>query len=467
MQHDLLASLAARAVPLFFSLSALSASCSRGAPEPPSLDGAGGHTAAGDASQGSTHASGTAGEAATGASVPGDAGPDAPPDASEHPGDSTWRATRWLDRCQIDVADEPSKALPPLRWEQCPGNAPGCTSLAVDWDADKYPRTASPSVVRWGDGYRVGLYLEYRGERRTGVYDADGRPLAAWRFRDLEPTVPEADPKPEYCIPTVPSVGHERVWLGAQRVSVGTPASAYLVSGYDALATASQPIPVDALSQGLHTSDDTFALSGPGPGTVNIYDRVGNQAKRFGRQSGNDAPSFGQMYPVGDHALGLAVFEVGTSEGWIWNRRTHTIEPLLRAEPPRVVADIKSDGQTLVWLEAEPYSDDGLYGASSLWTSPFAATKADLAPKKRREGPIIGYPISAAGEGFYAVYAIGEKVIHVYRLSDAHHWSFKTPPELFDIQDIAHVDSREVWVWVPGGIVRQAISELGPGDPAP
>ncbi|WP_236644302.1 hypothetical protein [Sorangium cellulosum] len=467
MQHDLLASLAARAVPLVFSLSALSASCSRGAPEPPSLDGTGGHTAAGDASQGSTHASGTAGEAATGASVPGDAGPGAPPDASEHPGDSTWRATGWLDRCQIDVADEPSKALPHLRWEQCPGNAPGCTSLVVDWDAGKYPKTASPSVVRWGDGYRVGLYFEHRGERRTGVYDADGRPLAAWRFRDLEPTVPAADPQPEYCIPTVPSVGHERVWLGAMRVSVGAPAAAYLVSGYDALATASQPIPVDALSQGLHTSDDTFALSGPGPGTINIYDRISNQAKTFGRQSGNDAPSFRQMYPVGDHALGLAVFEVGTSEGWIWNRRTHTIEPLLRAEPPRVVADIKSDGQTLVWLEAEPYSDDGLYGASSLWTSPFAATKADLAPKKRREGPIIGYPLSAAGEGFYAVYAIGEKVIHVYRLSDAHHWSFKTPPELFDIQDIAHVDSREVWVWVPGGIVRQAISELGPGDPAP
>ncbi|WP_437977364.1 hypothetical protein WMF11_10500 [Sorangium sp. So ce295] len=470
MQHDLLARRAARAVPFFFSLSALSASCSRGAPEPPSVDGTGGtggHPATVDATQASTHGSGTASEAAAGAGVPGDAGPDAPPDAPQDPGDSTWRATGWLERCQVDVADEPSKALPSLRWEQCPGSAPGCTSLVVDWDAGKYPWTASPTVVRWGDGYRVGLYFEYRGERRTGVYDADGTPLAAWRYKDLEPTVPETNPRQEYCIPTVPSVGHERVWLGAQRVSVEAPGSAYLVSGYDALATASQPIPVDAPSHGLYTTDDTLALSGPGSGTVNIYDRISGQAKRFGRQSGNDAPSFRQMVPVGDHVLGLATLEDATSEGWIWSRQTHTVEPLLRAESPRVIADVKSDGQTLVWLEAEPYSDDGLYGASSLWTSPFAATKAALAPEERRPGPIIGYPISAAGEGFYAVYAIGEDVIHVYRLSDAHHWSFTTPPELFAIQNIAHVDSREVWVWVRGGIVRQAISGLGAGDPAP
>ncbi|WP_437725591.1 hypothetical protein [Sorangium sp. So ce861] len=57
-------------------------------------------------------------------------------------------------------------------------------------------------------------------------------------------------------------------------------------------------------------------------------------------------------------------------------------------------------------------------------------------------------------------------MIHVYRPSDAHHWSF-TPSQLFSIQDIAHVDSCDVWVLVRGGVVRQAVSELGPGDPAP
>ncbi|WP_437853354.1 hypothetical protein [Sorangium sp. So ce363] len=453
MRHDLLASLAAHAAPLFFALPALAASCSPGAPEPPFANGAGGHPTTDGAAQGGTRGSGTASEAATGAGVLGDAGPDATSDAPEHPADSAWRAVSWLDGCQIDVADEPEKALPPLRWEPCSGGAPGCTSLAIDWDHDDYPRTASPSVVRWNDGYRVGLYIRRLGERRTGVYETDGKPLAAWRHKT--------------CIPTVPAVGHERVWLGAQRVSVEAPASAYLVSAYGDLATASQPIPVDMPSHGLEASDDTLVLSGLDGGTITIYDRNSNQAGVFGLTTGGDAPSLGQMFPAGDSAVGVAFFEVNTPEAWIWNRQTRAAEPLLRAPSPRVIADIKSDGQTLVWLEAGPASDDELYGPSTLWTSPFAAASEALVPKSRRPGPRIGYRISAAGEGFYAVYAIGENLIHVYRLSDAHHWSFTTPPELSTILDIAYVDAREVWVWVRGGVVRQAISELGPGDPAP
>ncbi|AUX21604.1 uncharacterized protein SOCEGT47_020900 [Sorangium cellulosum] len=458
MRNVLPVSLAARAVPLLL-VSVLSASCSRNPPERPGGGGAGGHPATGGAgghpatsgaTQGSTHGSGTAGEAATDAGVPVDAGPD----VAAPPGDSAWKAAGWLDGCQVDVADEPKKALPPLRWEPCPGGAPGCTSLAVDWDHDKYPRTASPSVVRWGDGYRVGLVLQRLGDQRAGVYDADGTPLAAWRSKD-------------YCLLTVPEVGHERVWLGAQRVGVDAIASAYLVSGYDELASASQPIPVDVSNRGLTASDDTLVLSGPDVGAITIYDRISNKAREFGPRSGDGAPSIDRMHPVGDSAVGLAFFEDRTTEGWIWNRKAHSIEPLHRAESPRILVDFTSDGQTLVWLEASPVSDDGLHGPSTLWTSPFAAAKADLAPTPRRPGPVIGYPISAVGEGFYAVYAIGEKAIHVYRLSDAHHWSFKTPPEVFDLQDIAHVDSREVWVWVRGGIVRQAISELGAGDPAP
>ncbi|XXY53167.1 hypothetical protein WME91_18735 [Sorangium sp. So ce269] len=449
MRHDLPAYLAASTIPLLLALSAVSAGCSRSVLELPTADGSGGRPATDEATE-----SAAPSVAAAGAGVPDDPGPDLPPAPPADPLDSTWRATRWLDGCQIEVADEPTKALPPLQWEPCPGGAPGCTSLAINWDSELYPHTASPSVVRWGDGYRVGLYIQRWGQRRTGVYDADGTPLAAWRNLD--------------CIPTVPEVGRERVWLGAQRIGPGKLISAYLAPTYDQLATASQLIPVDMPNQGLQASDDTLVLWVPDGGTVIIYDRLSNKAEQFGQLSGSDAPSLDQMHPVDDIALGAAFFEVDTPEGWIWNRQTHSVEPLLRARSSRGIADLKSDGQTLVWLEAAlPVSEEGLYGPSYLWTSPFATTAADVVPTRRRPGPIIGYRISAAGEGFYAVYAIAEEVIHVYRLSDAHHWSFTTPPELFAIQDIAHVDSREVWVWVRGGIVRQAISELGPGDPAP
>ncbi|WP_437925104.1 hypothetical protein WMF37_39655 [Sorangium sp. So ce291] len=445
MRHDLPAHLAASTIPLLLSLSFLSAGCSRTVQELPTADGSGGRPATDGATE-----SAAPGEAAAGAGVPEDPGLDLPAAPPADPLDSTWRATGWLDGCQVEVADDPTKALPPLQWAPCPGSAPGCTSLAINWDADFYPRTASPSVVRWGDGYRLGMYIQRWGERRTGVYDVDGTPLAAWRTLG------------ENCVPVRPEVGPERVWLGAQRPG----GSVCLVSTYDQLAAARRLLPIDAGNHGLHATDDTLVLEHLGGGMITVYDRLRDQAEQFGPRTG--APELDHMHPVGDSVLGAAFFEDGAVEAWIWSRRTRAVEPLLRAPSSRVIADVKSDGQTLVWLEAAvPLFDGGLYGPSTLWTSPFATKAADVVPTRRRAGPIMGYRISAAGEGFYAVYAIAEEVVHVYRLADAHHWSFTTPPELFAIQDIAHVDAREVWVWVRGGIVRQAISELGPGDPAP
>jgi len=408
----------------------------------------------GDASS-SSGAGGTPTDAAPDEGGDGDAADhhDAPADdgkdAQEEPwGEAGWKPVAWDTPCLVEVAEHPEAAVPALVWEACADAEPGCEHAGLDWDHAFGGFYASPSVLPCGAGYRVGLMLFYvEKERRSAVYDEAGKPLVAWRANE--------------CSLVVPTLTADRVWMGSQ----GDTEASWIVEPYDKLATTSVTANIKAEYQGYAANDSVLGLWGPSGTTATIFDRLSDTVKTFGPPPGL---GYSQPYPVNDSALVLWYPEFNRSEGWIWNHTTNTTIPLVQPGSAISVADFKSDGTTLVWVEGKlPIDMKGHYPSADLWTSPFVTEKIGIVAKKRRALPVLGEIPSHASAGFYALYSMGDKMVHVYRLSDAMHWAFKPPPSSSDFQDVSYVDEHYVWYQTFANIYRQAISALGPGDLPP
>lgn len=364
--------------------------------------------------------------------------------------DPEWVKVAWESQCGVEVAGQPHLAVPPLVWSACPDMEPGCSALVINWDTSSKPPIAPPSVIRWGNGYRVGIYSAWSGSHdRAAVYDVDGTPLVAWRV-------------PEQCVPITPLLGVSHVWFGAQAPDVGK--TSYIVEPYSSLSTATKALPVSVMSQARDAIDDVFALWLLDGRTVTLFDRTTGLVDTFG-----PSPGLGYKFPhpVGDFAIIQHSPGLNQPKGYIWSRTSHGVTPLL--DPPgEVIPDMKTDGSTLVWVQTPPFQQgQSVYPQGDLWTSPFAATTMDLVPSKRRPAPLVGTAYSSAGEGFYALWGSIDKQVHVYRLSDARHWSFAPPPKALQFREMVYVNSDEVWFQTLLGLYRQKIQDLGPGDPAP
>lgn len=294
----------------------------------------------------------------------------------------------------------------------------------------------------------MGVMLFYvNKERRSAVYDEAGKPLVAWRANDCTMAIPTLTPK--------------RAWMGAQ----GDKEGRWIVEPYEALATTTVTANVNAEYQGYSANDTALGLWGPSGTTITIFDRLSDTTKSFGPPPGL---GYSQPYPVNDSALVLWYPEFNRSEGWIWNHATNTTSPLVQPGKLVSVADIKSDGVTLVWVQGElPFDMNGHYQSADLWTSPFATDQLGVVATKRRALPVLGQVPSYAGGGFYSLFSLGDKMVHVYRLSDARHWAFKPPAASLDFSNISFVDKDFVWYKTLANIYRQAISALGPGDLPP
>jgi hypothetical protein len=400
----------------------------------------------------STSAGGAATSSGSGGADAGDAGTDHHADvtdATEEPvGEAGWVPVSWKAPCYTEVAQHPEFAAPKLTWGPCPGGgAPGCEGIVVNWEKGSGPPLAAVTVVPWGD--RVGALLSYPGPLdRCVVFDTDGTPLMAWQV--VHP-----------CLAATPRVGPTRVWFGVQ----GDSSSAFIVGTYENVASSPEAASTIMGWQGIDSNDTTLSVWGLTGTMIAIYDRLGNQANTF-----SPSPGLGYHvgHPVNDSALMLYFPVFDHPEAWIWNRSTHKTEPFIQPSPD-VVTDVRSDGATIVWLQA-PAKDpqNPYYGPGDLWTSPFAASKAVLKPTKRRPVPAVGGVVGAAGQGYYAMNgATPDRKIHVYRLSDAQHWEFVPPKEAYNLWDVSYVDPKYVWYWTVTGMYRQALDALGPGDPAP
>jgi Uma2 family endonuclease len=247
-------------------------------------------------------------------------------------------------------------------------------------------------------------------ERRSVVYDEAGKPVIAWRANE--------------CALVVPILTPNRVWMGAQSETQAS----WIVEPYEELAKAALVANVKAEYQGYAANDIALGLWGPSGNTMVMFDRLAGMAKTFGPSPGL---GFYQPYPVNESALMRQFPEFGRAEGWIWNRQSNAALPLLQPGNSISVLDVKSDGSTLAWVEAKlPFDMNGLYQSADLWTSPFATDKSGIVATKRRALPALGEVLSHVSDGFYALYAFGDKMVHVYRLSDARHWAFNPPRSL-------------------------------------
>ncbi len=158
--------------------------------------------------------------------------------------------------------------------------------------------------------------------------------------------------------------------------------------------------------------------------------------------------------------------------GWVW-KRPDTLEQLVDAGS-EMVYDIRSDGNTLVWVQtASASSLDPATG--TLWTSPFATSASGVESTQRRSVPALTIvpQYKVVGHGHYALVEqpVGspERYLHVYRLSDARHWKVPTIPDVRPA-DLIYIDAEEVWFIgttlndAKSTIIRQKLDALGPGD---
>ncbi len=162
-------------------------------------------------------------------------------------------------------------------------------------------------------------------------------------------------------------------------------------------------------------------------------------------------------------------------DAWLW-KRPNVMEPLIEAPDGEMVYDVRTDGSTLVWVQAK--SESVLDRApGELWTSPFSKTSTSLQPSKRRTTPslTVAQTQKAVGGGYYALieqpFPEGNEnwKLHLYRLSDARHWQVELPGAMRPVE-VVHVDEEEVWVQAHTmkiadmTLIRQRIDQLGPGD---
>jgi hypothetical protein len=191
-------------------------------------------------------------------------------------------------------------------------------------------------------------------------------------------------------------------------------------------------------------------------------------------------PSVGRSFDArlaGEHLLLVVEDTSGANvklTGWIWNR-PNTLEQIV--DPgSEVIYDMRSDGQTLVWVQVSSAAL-GTLAPGTLWTSPFATSAAEVKGTARRATPpmYLAESSKTANQGFYALIDQtsegndAERHVHVYRLSDARHWAV---PQISDVKPskMIYIDSEEVWYLgatlngATSTIIRQRLDALGPGD---
>ena len=388
----------------------------------------------------------------------GDAG--APADASTPPPaclnwDPCWVQMPWSD-C-VQRVEHPEAVQPPLVWEPCPWPSSGCVRQEHNWEGFT---SGVAQVAMTAAGVRVGvqqLWGPVTGpcQERGVLFDGDGAPVEVWRVT--------ADAGKKGCTIDAPVLASERVWLeggnvlGTMNIVLGMP--------YADIATATVASSYHGMTEALHqASNDVYA--GRWGGAIVFIERETDTYHPFG---GPNVGSYGQPRFVGDDtALVQCLYELNRPKACVWTTAQPGVMTKLVDPPGQVVAAAASDGQTLVWIQ-NPAIDqpDGTYAPGDIWTSPFTTNPAEVVPTKRRPAPPNGWDVqTVAGSGYFAA-STNDLKVHIYRLSDMQHWSFDWPGHV--VTHLIYIDEAELWYMTDtqapdGGLVRQRIDALGPGD---
>jgi hypothetical protein len=421
------------------------------------VGGSAGTTAAGGAA-GTT--AGAGGAAGTTAGAGGAAGTTA-----GTTGDPDWRTYEWIAECDgVEYAATPANAVPRLNWVPCEGDLPGCTRLDTGWDRDQRGAPPlTPYAFTESDG---ALYLtasvNYRDQDNYEVVYQDGEPVFV--ARDNADDCGFSD---------------SRLTASGICATLWTPDNKWVTAWFDwrSPADAARVMWPTVYDRTFGCSDERRFASGPG-GFASVTDSATGTPKMF-RWEGEGTFYHLTMAAYETHALEIRSGGTGANpvqDGWLWTPE-RGLESLLNV-PGQALLSLLSDGDELAWVQIPGGIADK--GDGELWKSSFSLTSTGLAPVKVADvrAATLGRNHKMGG-GNYALLETGpssyEGKLHVYRLSDGHHWelprlpNYNKPgdPSLIVPVRALRVTETEVW-WLGAPqvgvtnhtIVRQSLAAL-------
>ena len=366
--------------------------------------------------------------------------------------DPCWTPVAWSD-C-VEWAQRPERTdQTPLVWEPCPWAPNGCWRSAQNWEGTT---GHLGQIADTAAGRRIGLSQYWPYHQRAVIFAADGTPEIIWRV--------SSDNVKKGCLLSAPLLASAHAWLvggnvlGGRKLLLGAPYAD--VTTATATAAASQIV---AEGKEIATNE---VFAGRLGGRIQFVERQSGASHVFG---GPDIGSYGQPRFVDDDtALVQCLYAYNRPKACLWTRSQPEVMTKLIDPPGEVVPVVATDGETLVWVQ-NPAIDQpgGGYPQGDIWTSPYTANPAAIVPTKRVPAPPMNWDARVvAGAGYFALGTMDLKV-HVYRLSDMHHWSFDWPE--YEVLALLRIEGTEVWymtgaVDVYRGIVRQSIEARGPGE---
>lgn len=370
-------------------------------------------------------------------------------------GDPGWRAAPWWPGpCVVEVADHPAEGFPRIEWTTCPGGRAGCEMLLRNWPSLDPAAIADPVVRTVPGGHELGLFVQYpEFEARVPLVAADGMARAVYR-------TPPQDP----CILTrlAPAAGGH--WIGAQSIGNG---AVYVFQPDGAPAGEAQVLPFTDITQDQVGSAELFAIELSAAAGVRIFDRATGSAYTAPGAFPSESPQL-----TSDAAFFLRYEGLNDTVGWSWSRARGAdgFERLLDGGSG-IVADVRGDGTTLVWIETPPYDGErGVFPPGTLFTSPFTTTSKTVVPSARWALPRTPPQSPAAiGGGYYAVFSEETGAIHLFRLGDARQWTIAVPLDEFRarLEHVTHIDEQYVFFKTDTAVYRQRIDALGDGEAPP
>ncbi len=447
------------------------ASCSGGSSQTGAPDGGTGGSAGGSSgasgaagsagAAGSSGSAGTAGSAGAGsggvAGQTGDAGLAWWDDAA-----TQWKPVPWAP-CDIEYATDPAAAAPPLDWKTCVGGPPGCEELDPAWPADVTFVHIAATVTRTATGHRMAAVYFASGPSsgyliRTVLYDEASNVVAAIRSKSLQCDVDGA-------------------WVGGEQTCLMINDGSGSGSAHFACGTRTAPVtaPKETASLGVQLPYGTFsgqilAMVTMSPKINEVLDVAAGQFHNLVAPIAGDDTY--DPYAVGSDVVMRASTGGGHAVAELWKRPDTTLT-LIDPAGSRSLADVRSDGQSLVWIEADtPYDAQGNYPHGYLYASPFAETASAVKPKLIRDLPtdVSAYMPAVAGQGYYLIHRVVGR-LDLFRISDGHHWTMTAPSGLEPCPTPVGVDATYAFygankpgIYQAKIIVRQRLDALGPGD---
>lgn len=366
-------------------------------------------------------------------------------------GDADWRPVPWWkESCPFLYAGNPAAAFPKLEWTSCTGGETGCTRLVKNWDPFVNTGQGVSSARPRDGGHDLALSAFVgEGDSEVIVVGPDGVATAVYRR-----------PLGELCGPTVIHIASGGYWVGSVKVTEAAGIGTYAFQP-DGLAPEDAVVsPLTHDSQRQDGGNSIYAIEWFAAAKLEIFDSQRGQS--FATEFGPGSTVFQPR--VNDSSVFFSRADaIDDPTAWVWERSTGAFRELIGAGD-NVVADIRGDDETMVWIE-DPPVEGGVYPPGTIYSSPFTTDPGQIVPTARWSNVHVSPgPPSTMGAGFYAV-ADNDQQIRVLRLSDGRRWTIPTPRDEFSsgIRSLPYIDDKYMFFSTEVEIFRIDMTEIGPG----